>query len=133
MRNQLLCTFAYDKNLKKTVDDIILNHNVLYGKVFVLSNVADTKEYICTYNVESESNFNLLDQTISLHRKKQTNTLYTINALNVLIKLVNNNVLDTSYIVEWENYQDTLMTTNTDGLKLTKTKVHDIVYIKEKP
>ena len=104
----------------------------MYGKVFVLSNAADEKEYICTYNVESESNFNLLDQTISLHRKKQTNTLYTINALNVLIKLVNNNVLDTSYIVEWENYQDTLMTTNMDGLKLTKTKVHDIIYIKEK-
>jgi len=37
--------------------------------------------------------------TISLHRKKITNTLYTINALNELIKTINNGVLDTKYQV----------------------------------
>ena len=132
MRTQLLCTFAYDKELAKIVNNITTNHNVLYGKVFILSNADNEKEYMCTYNVESESNFNLLSQTISLHRKKHTNTLYTINALNTLIKLMNNNILDTSYKVEWENYQDSLLTTNDEGLKRISTKVHDIVYIKEK-
>ena len=132
MRTQLLCTFAYDKELAKTVNDITSNHNVLYGKVFILSNADNENEYMCTYNVESESNFNLLGNTISLHRKKQTNTLYTINALNTLIKLMNNNILDISYKVEWENYQDSLLTTNDEGLKRISTKVHDIVYIGEK-
>ena len=132
MRSQLLCTFAFGSNLNKVVDSIVDNHDVLYNKIFVLKNVDHDKEYMCTYNVDSAVDFNILASTIALHRKKNTNTLYTINALNTLIKLVNNDVLDTSYQVDWENYRDCILTTNEDGLKRTDTEIHDIIYVKVK-
>jgi hypothetical protein len=37
--------------------------------------------------------------TILVHRKKETNTLYTINALNELIKKLNGGVVDIAYKV----------------------------------
>ena len=72
------------------------------------------------------------DNTILLHRKKQTNTLYTINALNSLIQVLNNGVLDTTYQLDWENYRNTMLLTNDEGLKRVETEVEDIIYIKIK-
>ena len=87
---------------------------------------------MCTYNIESSENPTILDNTISLHRKKQTNTLYTINALNRLIETINNGVLDTNYPITWENYHNCMLTTNGDELKKIPTKIREIVHIKTK-
>jgi len=87
---------------------------------------------MCTYNVEASTDITILDNTISLHRKKNTNTLYTINALNRLIESVNNGVLDTSFQVDWENYRNCMLLTNDTGLKRVDTEVHEIIYIKVK-
>ena len=83
-------------------------------------------------NIQKTQNFEILNNTISLHRKKQTNTLYTINALNRLIESLNNGVLDTSYKIIWENYRNCLLTTNELGLKQINTNIHEIVRIKIK-
>ena len=58
---------------------------------------------------EEKIDFNAVSNTISLHRKKITNTLYTINALNELIKTINNGVLDTNYQVEWDTYKNMIL------------------------
>jgi hypothetical protein len=87
---------------------------------------------MCTYNVYKDEINGLMDYTISLHRKKETNTLYTINALNELIKLINNGILDTSYQVNWDNYVNTMLTTNEGGVKRIPTKIKEVVYIKTK-
>jgi len=132
MNTQLLCTFAVRKTLTKTVDTIIETYDVLYNKIFVLKNADDNREIMCTYNIEKRSDTVILDNTISLHRKKLTNSLYTINALNELIRTVNNGVLDTSFQVEWENYRNCILTTNEDGLKRINTEVDEIIHIKVK-
>ena len=49
-----------------------------------------------------------IPDTISLHRKKNTNTLYTINALNDLIRELNAGKLDKTYPIKWENYKNSL-------------------------
>ena len=43
----------------------------------------NVNELICTYNVDTKGgvDYNKVTGTISLHRKKYSNTLYTINAL----------------------------------------------------
>ena len=97
MRTQLLCTFTKTKLLTKTVDRIIQAYDILYNKIFVLNNEENQSELMCTYNIDSSVKVEILPDTISLHRKKQTNTLYTINALNECIKTVNNGVLDTTF------------------------------------
>ena len=68
--------------------------------------------------------------TISLHRKKQSNSLYTINALNELVKKLNNGVLDNSFPIPWENYRNRLLLTNDEGLYEIPTRVYSIIHTK---
>ena len=129
MRTQLLCTFTTQKNLEQTTHDISKNFNVVFEKIYVLQNEDKPKELICTYNVDQEDDidFNKVKNTISLHRKKITNTLYTINALNELIKIINNGVLDTSYQVEWDMYKNMILISNKDGLSRIPTRILKII------
>jgi hypothetical protein len=131
MKTQLLCTFTINKSLRPTVDLIVDTYDVLFNKIFVLKSV-DTSELMCTYNVDSSKPLTILDNTISLHRKKHTNTLYTINALNELIKSINNGVLDTNFQVDWDNYRNCLLATTENGLRKVNTEVKEIVHIKVK-
>jgi hypothetical protein len=62
-----------------------------------------------------------------LHRKKYSNTLYTINALNEVIKNLNNGVLDTGYQVPWENFKNMIMVTNSEGLNKINTRIYKII------
>ena len=129
MRTQLLCTFTTQKNLEQTTHDINKNFNVIFEKIYVLQNENKTNELICTYNVDQdeEINFNDVKNTISLHRKKITNTLYTINALNELIMEINNGILDTSYQIPWDIYKNTILITNKDGLSRIPTRILKII------
>ncbi len=132
MRTNLLCTFTSPKQKRKTLDLIIEKYDILYNKIFLLKNVENSNELMCTYNISVDENYSELDNTILLHRKKATNSLYTINALNALITVLNNGVLDTSYQLDWENYRNTMLLTNDEGLKRIQTEVDDIIYIKIK-
>jgi len=132
MDTQLLCTFSNQRKLRKTVDTIVNAYDVIFNKIFVLEDVNNTADLMCTYNIDKTVDTTKLDYTISLHRKKQTNTLYTINALNKTIEICNNGVLDTTYQVDWENYRDCILLTNDDGLRRINTTIHDIIHIKVK-
>ena len=101
MKTNLLCTFTSPRDKRKTLDNIIDKYDILYNKIFLLKNVDNNKELMCTYNISIDENYSELENTILLHRKKQTNTLYTINALNSLIVILNNGVLDTTYKLDW--------------------------------
>jgi len=69
----------------------------------------------------------ILDNTILLHRKKESNTLYTINALNDLIRSLNSGELDTNYRVNWQDYKNCILLTTGGELKKLDTKVHEIL------
>ena len=128
MRTQLLCTFTTKLRLNETIDIIVGCNDILYEKVYVFQNGNDLNQLICTYNVEFIDNYeeSIID-TISLHRKKQSNTLYTINALNEVIREKNNGVLDKSYMVDWNEFSNTLLLTNEMGLQKIPTKIYQII------
>ena len=128
MKTQLLCTFTSKPRLNDTLDIIIGCNEVLYEKVYVFQNEKDLGQLICTYNVEYKYDYeeSIID-TISLHRKKQSNTLYTINALNEVIREKNGGVLDKSYMVDWDEFENTLLLTNESGLSKIPTKIHQII------
>ena len=132
MKTQLLCTFTRQSHLNDVVQIIIECNDILYDKIYVFANVTDSSQLICTYNVEFDDGFQdgIMD-TISLHRKKQTNTLYTINALNEVIRSKNNGVLDKQFQVDWKEFQNSLILTNDTGLNVIPTKIHQIVNVKE--
>ena len=129
MKTQLLCTFTTQFNLDQSIIDITKNFKIVFDKIYVLQNEDKTKELICTYNINQEDDvdFNTVKNTISLHRKKITNTLYTINALNELIKLINNGVLDTSYQVPWDLYKNMILISNKEGLQRIPTRILKII------
>ena len=128
MKTQLLCTFTTKQRLNEVVDIIVTCNDVLYEKVYVFQNENELNQLICTYNVEFIDNYeeSIID-TISLHRKKQTNTLYTINALNEVIREKNDGVLDKSYMVDWLEFENTLLLTNEMGLQKIPTKIFQII------
>ena len=132
MRTQLLCTFATTNTLTKTVDNIINTYDVLYNKIFVLHDTQDRRELMCTYNIEPNVDITIIPNTISLHRKKHTNTLYTINALNAVIMLANNGVLDKTFMLDWQNYADSILLTSEGGYRQVNTGVKEIIYIRTK-
>ena len=128
MKTQLLCTFTKRNRLNEAIDIIISCNEILYDKVYVFANQDDEHQLICTYNVEySEDYVENVQDTISLHRKKQSNTLYTINALNEVIRSKNNGILDKKFIVEWDDYRNTLLLTNDAGLFKIRTRIYSII------
>ena len=132
MKTQLLCTFAKKNSLNEIIDIIISCNNVLFDKIYVFENEQEPANLICTYNVEFENDFmEGIPNTISLHRKKHTNTLYTINALNQIIVQLNNGVLDKRFPVPWKDYRNCILLYNDDKLVEIKTKIHKIVKVSE--
>ena len=128
MRTQLLCTFTAHDRLKFTVDLIIASHDVLFDKIYVFTNQNDASQLICTYNIpNNQDNFIEGMDTIALHRKKQSNTLYTINALNEVIRKKNNGVLDKKFPIEWSEFQNSLLLVNDKVLKIIPTRIHKII------
>ena len=132
MKTQLLCTFTRQSSLDDVINIIIECNDILYDKIYVFSNLNDSSQLMCTYNVEFDDSYQdgIMD-TISLHRKKHTNTLYTINALNEVIRSKNNGVLDKKFQVDWKEFQNSLILTNETGLNIIPTKIHQIVNVKE--
>ena len=128
MNTQLLCTFTTNKKLDQTLMDISSKFNVIYEKIYVLQNEDKHNELICTYNVDINKgvDFNDVKNTISLHRKKHSNTLYTINALNEVISSLNNGVIDSKFIVNWDDFKNTLLVTNAEGLNKINTRIFKI-------
>jgi hypothetical protein len=126
---RLLCTFTLENDLQPTIDNIVSNYNILNGKIFVLQ-MSGNPELACTYNIESGNLNDLLDNTISIHRRKETNTLYTINGLNFLIKSLNNNILDKNYKVNWEDYSNTAILVTDKKLILHELQIYKIIHIK---
>ena len=125
--NKLFCTFSNKNELEVTLEAIQNQYKILFNKIFILY-IESTDEYVCTYNVDSVNISNsLLENTILLHRKKESNTLYTINALNDLIKSLNDGILDTSYIVDWNEYKNCILLTHSGDLRKLNTKIYKII------
>lgn len=127
---QLLCTFTTVDDLDQTVEEIKKAYTLVFNKIYLLENTEDSSQLVLTYNVnKTTSNVkNPPASTISVHRKKQTNTIYTINAINKLIEEKLGR-LDKSYRIDWDELQNTVLVTAYGKLKIVNTKLVDILNI----
>ena len=128
MNNRLYCTFTTNENVEEITERVKSSYVILFNKIFVLESL-DGQKIMLTYNVDmgNSSTSGIIDNTILVHRKKQTNTLYTINALNELIKSLNNGVLDKRFPIEWNNYRNCILLIQADGFNRIDTKVKEII------
>ena len=132
----LLATFCKARNVRSTIDLITDNFEVVGNKIFVLQDESDRYKKILTYNIVKDNIIfsDVIKNTISLHRKKEVNSLYTLNALNEVVKIQNNGVVDPKFSVEWEDYRNTLLVTykEEDGeqkLRRINTRLISVVNI----
>jgi len=116
VKTQLLCTFAHPSDLNIITEYIQQNYEIPERRIFIFSNEDNTDSLYCTYNASMSDRRG--QNTISIHRKKETNTLYTVNALNEIIIAANNGVLDKTYQIDWQQYQNSFILTNDTGYRV---------------
>ena len=127
MKTQLVCTFSKKYETEKVIEDIKSNFSILNNKIFVFRSFEIKDDSILSYNVIMDSYKKFLPNSIMVHQKRETNTIYTINALNELIMNLNNGVLDKTYPIEWERYRNCALLKNKEGFRVVKiflVKVH---------
>ena len=126
MANKIFTTFTAEDKLNETLDKIKANYTILYSKIFVFSST-ETEELICTYNVDQHncSRVVIIENTLLLHRKKATKTLFSINALN----LINSQNPESNGEINWDNYKESVLITRRGVLAVIPIKLHDIVHL----
>jgi hypothetical protein len=120
MRNKLilLCTIIPNSKyfLEKTLQTINKSFKTNNGKVFVLKATEGEDKLILTYNIIQNSEVkyrDVLKSTFQVHRKKDDNVLYTLNALNLAI-IDQNGERDLSYKLNWSDYKNSLLVVRKD-------------------
>ena len=126
LNNKLFCTFTKLEDIDNLVSNITSLYSVMYNKLFILQ-VKNSDEYVVTYNIDQGNITSIPESTILVHRKKESNTLYTINALNALIRTLNNGMLDTRFIVNWSDYKNCILLNNGPELRRLDTAIYKII------
>lgn len=126
LNNKLFCTFTTLEGIDGLIKELTSRYSIMYNKMFVLY-IKSNDEYVVTYNVDQGNVQDIPENTILVHRKKDTNTLYTINALNELIKSLNGGVVDTKFPIDWQHYKNCVLLTQHNELKQLNTKIHKII------
>lgn len=133
MITQLLCTFTTKDTLQKTLEDIKQTYYIVYNYIYVLQNKTNLEELYITYNIDTQYKPTMpLKDTILVHRKKQSNTLYTINALNELVKEENGGKADKNFQIDWDKFRNTIIVTNTEGTKKISTRIFEVIEYSQK-
>lgn len=130
---QLLCTFCEVDKLDSIIELIKDKYEIAFGSIYILENLNTPNTLCCTYNVMTPTDSKEFPlATISLHRKKATNTLYTINALNMLVAELNEGKLDRNFKVNWEDYRNCILVAAYDKLKKINTRLKTIIKLEQK-
>mgnify|MGYP003659722918 CR=1 FL=1 len=113
LANKLFATFSKKEDIETTLETIKGRYTILFNKIFILES-KDSDELICTYNIDPG---NLSSTTV----------LPNTNALNTLIKTLNGGVVDPKFMVNWNDYKNTILLTNGPDLRKLETSIYKIV------
>ena len=127
----LLCSFIRNSaiDLAKSISRIKSAFDLDISSIFVLEDMTDDSKIILTYNIprKNDIDFNeAIRDTIQVHRKKITNTLYTLNALNEAI-MRENNKLDPNYKIDWSQYKNSLLLLRDGELSIIPTRLKSVI------
>jgi len=126
--SQLLCTFTHKSELVAVLNQIHETYTIVYNYIYVLQNKSNLDELYITYNIDTTCKPDIpLDNTILVHRKKESNTLYTINSLNEMVRGENNGILDRNFIIDWNSYKNSIIVTNSTGIKRISTRIFEVI------
>lgn len=119
--------FCKRSELNDTLRTIKKSYNIIFDHIFVLQDKNDLDSLFITFNVTDTENYKVDGlNTILVHRKKNTNTIYTINALNQVVKSRTGGFIDTSYQIDWSEFKNCILLSDDDSYKKLHTKIYHI-------
>jgi len=125
---QLLCTFSNINSYQKDIESICQHYKVDGEKIYILKNEETLNEIFLTYNVQRSPGSHH-PRTISVHRKKDFNVLYSINALNQLIKEENGGQHSNTFQIDWSKFRDSLVIVKDEKIKVVPTKLMRVYFL----
>ena len=125
---QLLCTFAKQHTYQEEMESLAQYYSIVEKRIYVLQSGLNKDDIFLTYNAEKNGS-QFYPNTISVHRKKEHNIIYSINALNELIKEQNGGVVSNTFQINWEQYRNSFITARDGKVKITPTKLLKIYQI----
>jgi len=128
LNNKLFLTFTTKEDIDNIVEYTKSVYTILYNKIFVLQ-IKDSEEFAITYNIEIGNINNIPSNTISVHRNKEYNVLYSLNSLNSLVKELNGGRIDKNFIIDWSKYKNSILVTQNGNFKQLKTNIFNIINI----
>ena len=137
-RGVLLASFLMtddEQKIQEEVEFIVNNIEITNNLIFLLEDKDNPEKKIITYNavVEKGKPFNSRLFTMRMHRKKQTNTLYTINALNAAVASQHDGKTGRDLKLDWTQYENSILLTSGKELKVHPVEVSKIFKIEEEP
>jgi len=137
-RGILLASFLQstaEEYIMKEVEFIVNNLNLTNNLIFLMSQKGESDRLFLTYNAITErgKRFHPSLYTMRVHRKKQTNTLYTINALNHAVAAEHDGKTGRDLKLNWENYQNSILLTAGKKLQVHPVEVLKIFKIEDPP
>ncbi len=137
-RGFLLASFldtAEEEPLMKEVEFIANEMNLTNNLIFLMHQKSSPERWFLTYNAipEPGRRFHPRLFTMRVHRKKQTNTLYTINALNLAIAEEHDGKTGRDLRLAWETYENSILVAVGKKLQVHPIEVLKIFKIEEPP
>jgi hypothetical protein len=137
-RGFLLASFITSDNpqeIEEEVHHIVNNTELTNNLIFLLQDTENPSKKIITYNAIVEKNKPLNSRlfTMRVHRKKQTNTLYTINGLNAAVAKQHDGARGKHLKLNWEEYENCLLLTTGKELRCHSVEVTKIYKIEDEP
>ena len=125
--NKVFTTFCHKDDLDKMVEDIKRTYTIWNNKILVFKS-EQTEELIITYNIEP-GNLNEVDvigNTVLLHKNKESKTLFSINAINLLNQIENGST-ENYYQVPWEKYEKSILITRKGVFTQLRTELYKTI------
>ena len=137
-RGFLLASFLQtdsEEEILKEVQFLVDNMNLTNQFVFLMGQVDNPTKKVLTYNAITEpgKNFHPRLYTMRMHRKKATNTLYTINALNAAVATQHDGQTGRNLKLDWEPYTNSMLLTAGKKLEVHRIEVLKIFKIEDEP
>ena len=138
LRGTLLASFITtddEESILREVENIVSMMELTNQYVFLLQSTENPEKKILTYNaiVKNKTSFHPHLFTMRIHRKKQTNTLYTINALNAAVAADNGGQTGKHLKLDWSKYENSLLLTAEKKLQVHPVEVLKIFKIEDPP
>ena len=137
-RGFLLASFLVDAKEEDILDEvnfIVDNLNLTNQYIFLFQLTDEPLKKVLTYNILPDQGkpFNPRLFTMRIHRKKQTNTLQTINALNAAVASQHDGATGKNLKLNWEPFANSLLLTEGKKLQIHPVEVVKIFKIEEPP